>query len=194
MPASVIPTDTTVAASIIQLASLALFLGLSVWLAVVDWREHRLPNRLVLAAGVTAIASQALQTVITGNLGAMMRSAITATVCFGIYLLLHVASRTKSTDGVHTGMGAGDVKLAAVLGLYLGWLSIDAAILGIAAGFVLGALFSLGLIVFRRGTRRSRVAFGPWMLAGAWLVLGASVVSEIALFTYPTVALASPAH
>jgi leader peptidase (prepilin peptidase)/N-methyltransferase len=89
--------------------------------------------------------------------------------------VLHLLSRTKNGAG----LGAGDVKLSAVLGLYLGWVSVDAVVLGIASGFVLGALFSLALIAIRRGNRRTKVAFGPWMLAGAWLVIAFAAANAV---------------
>ena len=166
-------TPAAVLADLISLTGLAIFFALSIWLAVVDWREHRLPNELVAAAGLTALASQLAQTALTAteptglDLAPFIRSVTAAAVCFVLYLALHLASRTQRAAG----MGAGDVKLSAVLGLYLGWVSADTAVLGIAAGFVLASVFSLILIATKRGNKRSRVAFGPWMLAGAWLGL-----------------------
>ena len=167
---------TTIAptlAAIVNAAGLAAFLVLSVWLAAVDWREHRLPNKLVAAAAICALTSHICQTALWAfvpsgpDLTPLIRSIATAAACFALYLLLHLVSRTKNSAG----MGAGDVKLAGVLGLYLGWISIDTAVLGIAAAFVLGALFSLSMMAFRRANHRSRVAFGPWMLIGAWLAI-----------------------
>jgi leader peptidase (prepilin peptidase)/N-methyltransferase len=164
-------TAPATVATIVNTVGLAAFLVLSVWLAAVDWREHRLPNRLVAAAGICALTSHFAQTVVGAvsdpNLEPFIRSIVTAVACFALFLALHLASRTKNG----TGMGAGDVKLAGVLGLYLGWISIDTAVLGIAAGFVLGAVFSLSMMAFRRANHRSRVAFGPWMLIGAWLAI-----------------------
>jgi leader peptidase (prepilin peptidase)/N-methyltransferase len=158
-------------ATAINSTGLVVFLGLSIWLSIIDWRKHRLPNRLVAAAGICGLTSHFAQTVVGAdsdpNLEPFIRSIVTAVVCFALFLALHLASKTKSG----TGMGAGDVKLAGVLGLYLGWISIDTAVLGIAAGFVLGAVFSLSMMAFRRANHRSRVAFGPWMLIGAWLAI-----------------------
>lgn len=158
-------------ATAINATGLVVFLGLSIWLSIIDWREHRLPNKLVSAAAICALTSYFTQTVVSAdsnlNLEPLIRSLITAVVCFALFLTVHLASRTKNG----TGMGAGDVKLAGVLGLYLGWISIDTAIFGIAAGFVLGAVYSLVMMTFRRANHRSRVAFGPWMLAGAWLAI-----------------------
>ena len=69
------------------------------------------------------------------------------------------------------GIGWGDVKLSGLLGLYLGWIGPPALVLGVAGGFVLAAVAGVGLIVAGRATRRSQIAFGPFMLAGAIAVI-----------------------
>ena len=186
--------DAQSIATAINTSGLAIFLGLSVWLSIIDWREHRLPNKLVAGAAICALASHIAQSAVSAvaasgveagalesaGFESLIRSIVTAAVCFALYLALHLASRTKTSAG----LGAGDVKLAGVLGLYLGWISIDTAILGIAAGFAFGAAFSLVVIAAGRGNRRSRVAFGPWMLAGAWLAIILTTVGGTSL-TYP---------
>jgi leader peptidase (prepilin peptidase)/N-methyltransferase len=143
------------------------FLALSIKLTIVDAREHRLPNKLVALSAAIGVATIAITALLTADPQPLLRALACAAGAFAVYLALHLLSRTKNGAG----LGAGDVKLSAVLGLYLGWVSIDAAVLGIASGFVLGALFSLALIAIRRGNRRTKVAFGPWMLAGAWFVI-----------------------
>ena len=69
------------------------------------------------------------------------------------------------------GMGLGDVKLAAVLGLYLGFLSYTHLLWATAFAFIIGALWSVVLLLARKVTLRSSVAFGPFMLAGGALAL-----------------------
>jgi hypothetical protein len=69
------------------------------------------------------------------------------------------------------GIGWGDVKLSGLLGLYLGWIGPAALVLGLAAGFVLAALAGAGLIVAGKATRKSQIAFGPFMLAGTLAVI-----------------------
>lgn len=77
------------------------------------------------------------------------------------------------------GMGFGDVKLAGLLGLYLGWLGWEQVLVGAFAGFVIGGLVGVGLIVARRANGKTAVAFGPAMLAGAMLsVFVAGPVSQ----------------
>src|SRR5690606_11872627 len=67
------------------------------------------------------------------------------------------------------GMGFGDVKLAGVLGMYLGFLGWGPLLVGAFAAFLLGGLFALGLVVTRKANRKSGIPFGPWMLVGAWV-------------------------
>lgn len=65
------------------------------------------------------------------------------------------------------GMGLGDVALAPVLGLGLGWLGWGPSLVGLCAGFVLGAVVGLLLIHLGRAGRRSRVPHGPCLIVGA---------------------------
>ncbi len=68
---------------------------------------------------------------------------------------------------VPEGDGFGDVKLAGLLGLYLGWVGWGALAVGSFAAFVLGGVFSVGLLMLRRAGRKTGIPFGPWMLLGA---------------------------
>ncbi len=76
-------------------------------------------------------------------------------------------------------MGMGDVKLAGVLGMALGWLGWGVLIVGGFLGFVYGAIIGLALMVGRRAGRRTAIPFGPFMVAGALtaILVGAPVVS-----------------
>ena len=152
-------------------AGLLIFLALSTWLSVIDIREHRLPNRLVAAAGIVGLVTFGGIAIVTGDPTPLVRALLASGACFGGYLLIHLVSRGN--------MGAGDVKLAAVLGLYLGWFSWVTVAAGVCAGFALGAGFSVLVIIARRAHRRSHVAFGPWMLAGAWVAIGASIAAPV---------------
>jgi prepilin signal peptidase PulO-like enzyme (type II secretory pathway) len=66
------------------------------------------------------------------------------------------------------GMGFGDVKLAFLLGLFLGWPVILPALF---ASFLLGALFGIILIVFRKKKMKSEVPFGPFLVIGTFVGL-----------------------
>jgi leader peptidase (prepilin peptidase)/N-methyltransferase len=69
------------------------------------------------------------------------------------------------------GMGWGDVKLSGLIGLYLGWFGAGPLIDGAVGGYLLAAVTGIGLIATRRASRKSRLPFGPFMLAGAFAVI-----------------------
>jgi leader peptidase (prepilin peptidase)/N-methyltransferase len=75
-------------------------------------------------------------------------------------------------------MGFGDVKLAPSLGALLAWVSWGALAVGAFAGFLLGGVFGIGVILLGKGGRKSKVPFGPFMLAGA--LLGILVGTDLA--------------
>lgn len=144
----------------------AALIGIGGWLVVIDARTHRLPNRIVLPTLASLIALAAVDALATGEGGALVRALLGMVILGGFYAVLRGISRA--------GMGGGDVKLAAVIGLVLGWHGWQALLIGAVMAFVLGALYALSLILLRRADRSTRIAFGPWMIAGAFLgvVLG----------------------
>lgn len=136
------------------------------WLIVIDARTHRLPNRIVLPTLAVLIVLAALDALVTGQGTAFLRALLGMVILGGFYAVLRGISRA--------GMGGGDVKLAAVIGFALGWHGWQSLAIGAASAFVLGALYALVLILLRRADGATRIAFGPWMIAGALLgvVLG----------------------
>jgi leader peptidase (prepilin peptidase)/N-methyltransferase len=76
-----------------------------------------------------------------------------------IFMVLSLASRR--------GIGAGDVRLAAVLAMFLGYLGATYVFQGLAIGFILGGLVALLLMISRKASRNTRIAFGPYMSIGA---------------------------
>lgn len=139
-----------------------LFLAaISVALAVIDIDTHTLPNRIVLPAYVVGGALLGAALAIEGEWSRLFSAVVGCASAFLLYLVLALVRPG--------GMGFGDVKLAGVLGLYLGSLGWAQLAVGIFAAFVLGGLFGIALTLTRRATRSSGIPFGPWMLAGAWL-------------------------
>jgi leader peptidase (prepilin peptidase) / N-methyltransferase len=140
-----------------------------VLLAVVDLRHRLLPNRVIgpaLVAGAVLLTGAAA---VDGRWDDLARAALGAVVLFAVFLLLALISPSS--------LGMGDVKLAGLLGLHLGWLGWDAVLLGAAAGFVVQAVLSLVLLAARRIDLRGELPFGPAMLAGAVLAIGAGALS-----------------
>ena len=139
--------------------------GIGVWLLVIDARTHRLPNRIVLPTLAAVLALAGIDAIVTGRSGSLIGGVIGMLVLGGLYAVLRATSRG--------GIGGGDVKLAGVIGLVLGWHGWQALAVGAASAFVLGALYALALMAFRRADRSTRIAFGPWMIIGAVLGVAA---------------------
>jgi leader peptidase (prepilin peptidase) / N-methyltransferase len=128
-------------------------------LIIIDLAELRLPDKLVLPLYPVMLGLLALVAALEGLWGNLGRAAAGGTALLVAYFALAL---------VHpAGMGLGDVKLAGVLGIFLGWLGWPHAVLGTFAAFVLNALIALVLLAVRRTTLSSAVPFGPSMILGA---------------------------
>lgn len=148
-----------------DLAAFVVLGVLGTGMAYVDLRRHLLPDRLTvptLLLGGALLGVAALAPTTDPSL-----SYPRAWACAGglmvVYLLLALV--------YPAGLGLGDVKLAAPLGLYLGWLSLGAPVVGTVAAFVVGGLLGVVLLLLGRATRRSSIPFGPSMLLGALLAV-----------------------
>lgn len=159
------PSDSVLRDVIVVVVHLGL-VGIGVWLLVIDARTHRLPNRIVLPTLAALLALVGIDALVTAQSENLVGAVIGMLVLGGVYAVLRATSRG--------GIGGGDVKLAAVIGLVLGWHGWQALAIGAASAFVLGALYALALMAFRRANRSTRIAFGPWMIIGAVLGIAAA--------------------
>jgi leader peptidase (prepilin peptidase)/N-methyltransferase len=141
-----------------------LYLGaVGVALALIDLDTKRLPNVLVLPSYPVGIGLLAIAAGVNGTWDDFVRALLGMVALYGFYFVLVLA--------VPKGMGFGDVKLAGVLGLYLGWLGWGEVIAGGFLGFLVGGVVGIGLMLVRRAGRKSQIPFGPFMLLGALLAV-----------------------
>ncbi len=128
-------------------------------LAFIDVATKRLPDRVTLPSyGIAAALLGAAAVFTDGGPQRFRNALIGMALLFALYLLSAFISPS--------GIGMGDVKLSGVVGLYLGWFGREAWIAGVMAGYLLGALVGIGILIVRR-TRKFEFPFGPNMLAGA---------------------------
>lgn len=154
----------TVVSGALVLIAFLYFAAITVVLGLIDIDTHTLPNRIVLPAYLVAVVLLVAASVVGGHYEALLRAGIGM-----VGLWLAYAAMAFAYPG---GMGFGDVKLAGVVGILLGWSGWGALAVGALAAFILGGLYAMALIVLRRANRKSGIPFGPWMLAGAWLGIG----------------------
>lgn len=142
--------------------------AVSIALTLIDLDVRRLPDAIVLPSWVVGLV---LLTLAAWNPGgdpawwSLVRAMLGALAMGASYFLILFA--------YPQGMGFGDVKLAVLLGLYLGWVGWSVVVIGWFAGFLLGGLIGVVMLLTRRAGRRRELAFGPWMLVGGWVGLAA---------------------
>ena len=130
-------------------------------LSVVDWHTKLLPTRIVLPATAYALAVALALWPVTGDHTDLLRSVLGLVVARSVFWVLWF---------VHSaGMGFGDVRLAALLGIALGHLGWGELVVGLYTGFLIFGLPGLLLAVVRRDRSllRSAFPFGPFMVVGA---------------------------
>ena len=151
------------ASSVWELAALAWLVLLAVPLAFIDVAVRRLPDPLTAAAfagTLTLLAIAALTGHQPGHLG---RAAIGAVALACFYLVLAVIRPG--------GLGLGDAKLAASIGLVLGWTSWQALLTGTFAGLALAAVYGGVQMARKKATRNSQLPLGPFILLGVLAAL-----------------------
>jgi leader peptidase (prepilin peptidase)/N-methyltransferase len=137
------------------------FAAASLALALIDVDTFTLPNRIVLptsAVGLVLLSAACLAGAPWPDLGRALIGAAGMGVSYWLIRVLRP-----------DGMGGGDVKLAGMAGLFLGWLGWGPLAVGWLAAFLLGGLWGVALIAAGKANRRTAVPFGPWILAGAWV-------------------------
>lgn len=148
-----------------------LFLVAFVALAVYDIRWFLLPNKIVFVLIGLAIAQVLARVFVFGESWTVLSGAILGVITIsGLFLAVFLLSKG-------TWIGFGDVKLAVVLGLLAGGLL--PALLVLLVSSVLGMMFSLPLLLAGKANRKSRIPFGPFLLAAMVFVqlFGSGIIS-----------------
>jgi leader peptidase (prepilin peptidase) / N-methyltransferase len=154
-----------------------LVLAAACWLAVctvalawIDIAAQRLPDVLTAPAYAGTVVLLLAAAAASGHWPVLLRALLGGLALAAAYLALAVISRGA--------VGLGDAKLAASLGTLTAWYGWPQLFAGVFAGFLLGAVYGAGLLAWRRATSKRRIAFGPFMVAGAFLaVLAATAVA-----------------
>ena len=143
-------------------AYVAFVLG-TILLTVTDLDTKLIPNRILVRVLVIGGFLLVVGGLASSNPGAVARAVGGGFAYFGIMFVLALIARGS--------LGFGDVKLAALLGVftgYLGWAQLTIAVLG---AFLIGGVVSLALLVSGRAGRKDAIPFGPFMVAGAFVAV-----------------------
>ncbi|WP_026373999.1 prepilin peptidase [Agrococcus lahaulensis] len=145
----------------------AVLAAVGIALAWIDIDTQRLPDAIVLPSYAVVGLLLAAAAAATAEWGSLLRAAAGAGILFGAYFAMAFA--------YPAGMGLGDVKLAGLLGMALGWLGWGELAVGGFGAFLLGGAFALVLVALGRAGRGSGIPFGPWMLLASTVAVFAGV-------------------
>ncbi len=146
-----------------QLPAFLYLAAIAMALAVIDLDVQRLPDAIVLPSFPVGIALLLAPSIANQAWWSLGRGLLAAIAIFASFFVLQLLQPK--------GMGYGDTKTAALLALHLGWLGWAEVGLGIFMGFLLGALWGIAVMLRGAGTRKSKIPFGPFLLAGAFLAI-----------------------
>jgi leader peptidase (prepilin peptidase) / N-methyltransferase len=151
----------------LELADYLLLFTALVALSFIDLDTLRLPDRIVAPLLVVSIPLIALTSLLQGD-APRIRYAIAGGAFYFVFLLVvHLV--------IPRGMGFGDVKLAAVMGMYVGWLApsvrgaVSLTLYAMMIGFLVGSFAGLIVFAFRRRSRA--IPFGPFLAFGTVVVI-----------------------
>ncbi|WP_050054348.1 prepilin peptidase [Pseudarthrobacter siccitolerans] len=145
-----------------QLPAFIFLAVIGVQLARTDIALHLLPNPLVLATLLGGFLLLLLPAISDSQMGNLLRGMIAAVILFAAYLALALISPGA--------IGMGDVKLAAPIGLYLGYLGWTPLLYGGLLGFILNGLVTLTLVALKGRNKGAEVPHGPSMLAATAVI------------------------
>ena len=129
------------------------FAAVLLWLSYLDVRDGLLYDVITLPFAAVGFLFS-----LTGVLMPVANAVIGGTLCGVLFYCLYIAARG--------GLGGGDVKFAAGLGLWLGW---EVAIVAVWIAFLLGGIAAAVLLITRRKGRCDGIPFGPFLAVGGYV-------------------------
>ncbi len=132
-------------------------------LSAIDLATKTLPRRLIWIAGAVSLADMAVAAVVDHDAAPLGWAVFGATVACAAFAGIHFVRPDA--------MGFGDVRLAALLGLHLGWLGPLHVPVGLFFGFLFGAVVGIAMMAGGRAGRRTALPFGPFMALGAMVAI-----------------------
>ena len=143
-------------------AFLVVMAGL-VAISAVDLERFIVPNRILYPTLFVAAPLLVVAAAVDGDWDGVRTAAIGGALGWALLLVIHLVSPA--------GMGFGDVRLAGLIGMAVGWLSVGHLLVALFLAFLLAAVGGVALIAVGLKGRKDKVPFGPFLAGGAVLAL-----------------------
>ncbi len=131
--------------------------------AATDIDHYRIPKRIVYATLSVGAPLLVLASADGSRWHQLTTAVLGGAIAFALFACLHLVSPK--------GMGFGDVRLAGLAGVFLGWLGPAQVAIGLFLAFLIGSLTGLVLVLFWRWSPRSKLPFAPFLAAGTLLAV-----------------------
>ena len=160
--------------SFLELLAFAVMCGMCIEHTLTDFYTHRLvrsTTRRAAIIGALLLTLAWLNRAVDFEAGVILVMIASFVIVFVVLRVLARVSRG--------GIGAGDMRLAPVLAMFLAYLGARYVVLGLALGFILGGLVAGAMLLSRRASRSTPIAFGPYLCLGAVaMVIGGQQITN----------------
>jgi len=158
-----LPADWTLPAHFV-------FLVATLSLALTDLDHRLIPNRILFPSLGVSVALLLGGALVEHNGSSWLRAVAAGFAYFVALLIIGLVARG--------GFGMGDVKLAALLGIFLGYVGWGELVVGLVLAILLGGVVSVLLLVTKMKSRSDRFAYGPYLILGAYvgILYGADLI------------------
>ena len=147
----------------LEMFAYSLMIAMCIEQTIIDYATHRLPRGVTFRAAIVGGPLLFLAAINHDDNGRILVMFASFVVTLALFALLAAFSKG--------GIGGGDVRLAPVLAMFLGWLGASHVYIGLGSGFILGGVAAAGMLVTRRASASTRIAFGPFLCIGAVIAL-----------------------
>ena len=148
---------------LLEMIAYGLMIAMCIEQTIIDYATHRLPRGVSFRAAIVGGPLLFLAAINIDDNGRILVMFASFFITLAFFALLAAFSKG--------GIGGGDVRLAPVLAMFLGWLGASHVYIGLGIGFILGGVVAAGMLVTRRASASTRIAFGPFLCIGAVIAL-----------------------
>lgn len=142
------------------------FLGFAfvgVYITLVDLDSRRIPTQAVLSGLIISVIGAIGYNITVGNDGRALTALIFMAAYFVVYFVLWFFKPGA--------MGYGDVRLSALTGFVLGWISVGTALLGFFLPFLIATIWLIPGLITKKNNGKTAIPFGPWMVLGTLIAI-----------------------